>query len=1062
MLLHDRPESADIRFGHKTVSDWLAKKIQSLKPPFRLAITGGLGTGKSTILQEAIEQIRKQKNIAVSYVDIWKLDKESVRRSALLRIAKDLIKDPKEELKLRESLYGTFSEASYVRPFRKAIDTTGFWISLSLLAGVGILTYAILSSMAGTSQEPWWWKALISFGVSAASLAVRLLEKSFVHIQRTFNRAPMVGAEEFEEGLQKIVDSPKISGKQIIIVFDNIDRASPESSKAILAGISAFFDHSGHDRERNVLIIVPYDPSSLRKMQEDGRAVLDDCEKMFDAIIPLPKLTAEDLTDFAYGKLKDALADFAYNEETLSNLAWLASVSPYKSPREIKHMVNQLLSKLTLAKATESSRENRLQTDATLLLAGTVTNEPDTLFKVLICEKILPDFTEVVVSNGIELKDAFDPSAESPFMQMLSSKNEKEQLELASFLQASLGVPKEPPSSASPFLYMKGPDQILAIPAGLVVTDALSMGDGDKIKSTLGSMGDGKSPVSQKDIAAIVAHFRKNRKNPQAIKNCVRALHSGLDSIEKFEKALAHEMCETVIRVPDILMQLSPAFIFRYTKDAFELNSVQKLWKLMDESFKGSLSKESQSVPQVKKWCEEFLAALFVQNEGLKRSGIDKLPLSLVLSDAVKNGLGDSYPGKFCSPQDVIEGVKLYLSETDSEKEDRLSNIVSSAWSTVTSFEGIDSSFQEISALWQKQCENWFKEKGPSKVSEKLSMVVFFWPKGNKNAEQILNQLRDWIAQKLGQFHTKANQGFSSEALDIGLAFYKAGYVSDGNIDSILQHSLGTLNRENFETLRSYYSDLDSHVWKPLQTRAKEQLFSAVDRTKTFDLLVKDKPEGLISRFSAEYSKCNSKKEFLDALINSDVKSEDIESIFDQFKNTTGDARAPMVKLASAKCPEEKIESMLIEFATKPDSSNQEVFDAAKELPLKTRAKVCDTVVDRLMALQAAWSDKESNTFKWTDLAADQLTNLKVKEVAERALDKGVQNGTSNTCKLACTTTILDLWTGNHGFDERNFKILRRVADDQFSGRLADLAVKYNVKDTLADKVVDLVEKVTS
>jgi hypothetical protein len=57
---------------------------------------------------------------------------------------------------------------------------------------------------------------------------------------------------------------------------------------------------------------------------------------------------------------------------------------------------------------------------------------------------------------------------------------------------------------------------------------------------------------------------------------------------------------------------------------------------------------------------------------------------------------------------------------------------------------------------------------------------------------------------------------------------------------------------------------------------------------------------------------------------------------------------------------------------------------------------------------------------------------LKVKEVAERALDRGVQNGTSGACKKSCTETILNLWEGNHGFDERIFKILKRAAAEIF------------------------------
>lgn len=1060
MLLHDKPESSDIRFGHRVVSDWLANKIRKLPPPFRLAITGGLGTGKSTILQEAIDKIRKDKDqtLAVSYVDVWKLDKESVRRSALVRIAKDLIGDPKAETRLRESLYGSFSEASYIRPFRKAIDKVGLAISMALFFGIALIAYLILDSMNGWEREPWWWKTFVSAGISLCSLATNLLAKSFVHIQRTFTRAPMVGAEEFEDGLQSIIDSPELVNKRVIIVFDNIDRASPESTKAILAGISAFFDHSGHDQERKVLIIVPYDPSSLRKMLSEGRPILDDCEKMFDAIIPLPKLTLEDLTDFTYEKLKDTLVDFSYEDETLWNLAFLVSVSPFRSPREIKHIVNQLFSKLTLAECTENGSETRFQSGATLLLGGVVTKEPDTLLKLLICEKIFPEFTEVVVNTGRDLKDAFDPSTENEiFKGHASSENHDE---LMSFLRASLGIPKSPPSSAAPFLYMKGPDQVLAIPAGHVMTEALNMGDAEKLKKVVSDTGVGAKAVSQRDISSIIGfHRKKYLKNGQLIKNCIRAT-LGLESIEKFETSLAIELSEVTSLAPDILLQISPTFIEKYTRDAFETTSVQKLWRTMDETFKGALSSESQSIGSVKKWCEEYLAVIFRQPEGLKRPGIAKLPLSLVLSDVVHEALGESYPGSLCTARDIFDSTIFFINEKDATKSDRLREVVSSTWRSVPTFEGAEAAFNEVVSLWQKTCDKWLNESSVNETSDKLSTVIFFWPKADPIGTKALQAIRDWIAQRVGPFQSKANQN-SAEVLDILLSLNVAGFGDDGNIDSIIQHSVNALTREKLLQLRRSFSDPVENIWKPLTTRARGQVVPLIERTKSFDLIIEDKASDLIQRFIQDYANVMAKVELLTALLDVDLVSETMDPLFGQFQQTNGPARELFIKLAGKKCQNSSvIIRSTSEFALNPDGSNDKVLAAARDLPLEPKIKICETAVDHLMSIQSPWSDKESDTFLWTTLSADYLTDLKLKEIVERALDKGVQNGSSQHCKTVCTKVILELWKQNYGFTEKSFKILKRTADSKFNSEIEEIANKYSVLETLADKATELAGKI--
>ena len=1057
-MLLDKPESSDIRFGHTVVSDWLADEIKKAPKRSRLALTGGLGTGKSTILTSAVEKLKKEdSSIRTAYVDVWKLDKESVRRSAILKIAKDLRPDDYKTIEtIKESAYGTRVENVKPKLFNVHLNPAGIFFSIIVGLIICAVSYAALGLIPSASDSSnQITKFTISFVLGALTVLFKLMEKSIVSIQKTISKSPMVGAEEFEECLQEILSSGKIKKNKKIIIFDNIDRASPSSSRAILSGISAFFDHS--EKDTDVVIVVPFDPTCLKDDKSGERPLLDDCEKMFDAIIPLPKITSEDLTDFALDQLKEALKGFSYKENQLQDLAYLVSFSPYRSPREIKHMVNQLTSRLNLAKSLETNSDSRLQTGSTLLPDKAVTDHPECLLKFLICEKIYPPFTETLVSEGLDVAKSFGADAESPLIKPLEQVTKDS---LLGFLQATVGIPKNPPQSAAVFLYMKGPDQVLAIPSGQAISDAIYMGDGEKLKNViLPSEG---TPVAHKDITSVLQYHRKKfARNSQALKNSIRAIYSGMSEVQKIDKPLAVEICEVLNLIPDILIEISPKWLNTTTSEFLEVNPVNRIWKMLDAEFKTLIaSEEDLKKPATVSWLSDYLVSIHQQNGGKERSGVvsTKIPLKVLLDSKVYEAIGEDYPSAYATDDDTLNAVKSYLTQDD----EQLEAFVKNRFRDCVDAEGVETKYQELANSWNTTAKSWLSNKDSNKGAENLSNIVFYWPtKSSKAKPQLDTTIKNWIVGKAANFHQKSSAGFAADVLDICTALYKNESPADGNINGIIHQALSVINADGLKTLVERYPDANS-VWTTLLPQATPQLQQAIDGNKFFAAAI-HKESPLLKPILTGFSGLTNKEALLDTLLSVDVIPNIEAEIKELYKHCANSLRPKIIKTyVKYGVDETTMTAMLDSFISNPDASNDDVITEAKLLSDTLKKHATDFSITTLTANTNPWADKEARTLAWILLAIEDVTEATLKDFIDRVIERGSQNGASDAVKNKCTSQILNLWEQGHGFTEKSFKILKKSAATEFDNRISALAVRYNIKESVVNNLFEnLKEMVT-
>jgi Cdc6-like AAA superfamily ATPase len=655
-LYPDRPETKEnLKFAHTVLVDWFEELILDISPPFRIAITGDLGTGKSTMIYNALEALGKQKKYKVAYVDVWKLDKTSARRSTILRVAKQFKIDLKKYKELKQSIYGSVSEASDIKATEGLGDDRPwyqqwiYWLMVILSLALGYLVYYLFNKYdSGNETISDLMKIIAGLAVATYSLITNIIARKVLQVKSTVGKDPYVGPEEFEEAFQTILNDPVLDKKIAVVVFDNIDRAPKSKTEEILTGISTFFDHSAHDELRNIIIIVPFSNRANKELDEQT------VQKFFDAIVPLPNLMPEDLMDYTEEKLDG----ISWKDEA-KEIAQLIDQSSLETPRSILHFINEINAQLSLASKLE--KEKHVAEGGgyeTYLPPQSITGEKVFFAKLKLCEKNYKGFLEEAIREFLSPKEAMnferfdykeevDPSEDGT--NGIISKEKIEMIEqrksVLKFLRSTEGIPSNYPESLGQFAYFKGSDLELSVPGGTRLIKALTNRSVEEVEEFIKVI----------DVEALEKIFKysitKNIRNPQRVKN---AIHSILDSFTDDipSKVLRNELSMAILGVKDIVddIEISDFQKISPLSDGKVENS--EVWKIVDEKYKKIMTDENVKLVDHKDWRKEYLIAMLGQSSGFERSKITSNLilandfLDLEIFDAINDNGLKKYVGK--------------------------------------------------------------------------------------------------------------------------------------------------------------------------------------------------------------------------------------------------------------------------------------------------------------------------------------------------------------------------------------------------------------------------------
>lgn len=615
--------------------DWLSKSLTELikNSPnhYRLGVTRPLGTGKSTLIKKVIENLekedpQKEKSFKAINIDVWNLDKDSARRSTIYRLCKSLsftkLKPEDSEKKkysnekefkayIEESLYGSQTELSEAKPRKYQIRfIEQDWLRL-LRSFIEFVVLMFLSFACWNLFTIAGWNlfngdikdnvAILIFILSSIFLGIsHFLSPIFINNERTFNRNASLGSEEFKDLLELILRNA--DQDFILIIFDNIDRALAETTREILAGITAFFidftDINEKLKSKRIITLVPFDLNCTNLTQQQPIIQIE-INKYFDAVFNLPALIPQDLFEFTREKLKYALHTISEDEETLIKITELINYA-YQTPREIKQFINHLSIRLFLTKELE--KDNFIEEED---VSKSIVN----LTKVLLMESLCPRITESSLSQGYNLAEHFHPS--------INIIGENTNKRLSDFLEKTQNITKissTDKTDLDQYHYLNLPKQLRGIPNAVFIITYLENYNIDKLEELKL-----ENRLNDLDIVADyvlgIAIERKAKPNIANIINSIITFSSKIEikdfkkSFEKFNtRAVKTEVFNNYYMTPaSIINKILP-----YHNDEYKI-----LWKTMSNYYKDLLKSDGVSDENFKRAKDFIITVLKIESYDL-------------------------------------------------------------------------------------------------------------------------------------------------------------------------------------------------------------------------------------------------------------------------------------------------------------------------------------------------------------------------------------------------------------------------------------------------------------
>lgn len=416
-FLSDQPitydEISQAKFGHEGIAETVKKIVLSCPTPFTIGLFGKWGTGKSSItnfLQGKLEQ----ENIVVVNFDVWKYEKDSLRRTFLQSVV-DAFKEKKilqKEYSLEKDLYLTLSVSSEDEPKIR-------------------------------------WKRLKNIPTLITTFLQRDIKYIINADQKSLTYKSIESPEQFEAKFEEILKHAK--GKKVVILIDNLDRCSHKKATELLSTIKTFLEVPKYKAE--CIFVIPCDDDAIKKHLEsiyggdsytkEKSNVFDPDEflrKFFNAYVRIPDFIDTELQDYTEELLKETGAKKLDNSE----VAYVITVAFRDNPRQIKQFINTLLSHYLLAQEREECQK------PLIVKKGTITDNIGFLTKLLVIRHKFPEAYKKIKEERLNSTEI--------------NKLSPDDSDLKEFLNSTSPIPKRRIRSIRPFIYFKQPKEELKIP----------------------------------------------------------------------------------------------------------------------------------------------------------------------------------------------------------------------------------------------------------------------------------------------------------------------------------------------------------------------------------------------------------------------------------------------------------------------------------------------------------------------------------------------------------------------------------------------------------------------
>ena len=369
-------------FYHDYISPTLNKITSKQKNIHTIGLFGNWGSGKSTIIENLKEDYADS---PLFLFDVWKYKGDPLRRTFLLKFfdfvdKKELwAKDKKLEPSYLDALYETTSSGEtkkkeVTNPSKFSSIVKFIFDNAVLFALVFLLTGWLLLQLQLGEGHPFIHSLLLLVGLASQSTAFilifgwilkkfveNLIDKLFESLNKDIETQTIIKTREYlnspEQFEEKFLEIVAAINKKVIVVFDNIDRVQGNIAIEILSAIKTFIEPN---EETNIVFIIPCDSGAIEEQVRNyyGKANqknnIDPSEylrKLFNVVIWTPDFIPTDLEDFTIKQI----AQLGEDDGRLKGNDDLVKVvtKAFKSPREIKQFLNNLVAAVMIASSTD-------------------------------------------------------------------------------------------------------------------------------------------------------------------------------------------------------------------------------------------------------------------------------------------------------------------------------------------------------------------------------------------------------------------------------------------------------------------------------------------------------------------------------------------------------------------------------------------------------------------------------------------------------------------------------------------------------------------------------------
>ncbi|MEB8328308.1 P-loop NTPase fold protein [Flavobacteriaceae bacterium KMM 6897] len=362
--------------SHERIATSIAEHINDKNNSLRvLGIEGEWGSGKSNIIELLRKNLNKTHHIYI--YDAWGHQEDSQRRAFLEELTEDLIDNNSNLLSDKtkhKDLSGNEKNITWKEKIKFLLarkrETSKKTIpkisgGILLIGFIIILTpiLALMSDFIGDDKSAILLKIIFSLSLLILvfiSWGLYSLYKRFISEDKTWTNLSSVfyfykgkeienttyeifsdlepSVKEFKDWIKSI--SLGLVTKELVIVYDNMDRLPPEKVKEIWSSIHTFFAEQSYDK---INVIIPFDRKHLQTaFEKEDNPTNEFINKTFSIIYRVTPPVLTDWKEFYRKKFEFAFGETEKNEFSTVLSVFDRLINKF-TPRDIIIFINELV-----------------------------------------------------------------------------------------------------------------------------------------------------------------------------------------------------------------------------------------------------------------------------------------------------------------------------------------------------------------------------------------------------------------------------------------------------------------------------------------------------------------------------------------------------------------------------------------------------------------------------------------------------------------------------------------------------------------------------------------------